>query len=244
MWILQLAAPSSACDLDTLDGHLAAADAAFVARDQEALLAAVAAADRELGCIRQVVPPLWSARVHFAHALAEWKDVDDGRCVASLRAAQHAEPLFRLPEEVIPPTHAMRRLAWEAEETPDAWTLSSRPARIDGLPSSALPVGQPYLLQKLTGAGGVRRVEPGGKAPGAERHTAGTLRWVSGGLGVAGLGLLVAAQTQRAAYYDDVLAGRVAEANDRHLYPTNNLSIAWAVTGGTAAALFGASFAF
>lgn len=242
MWWLHLAAPAGACDLDSLDLHLEQAEKAFVARDSEGLAAAVEMVDHELSCIRTAIPPLWCARVHFVHALAEWRDPTPNRALASLRAAHHAEPLFRLPEDVIPPGHAMHQLSWQAEELADTWTPSTQPVRIDGLPSAAVPQGHPYVLQKITrsGALGARRVDPlGGRTEGGG---GGALRWAAVGTGAVGLALLGAAQLNHVAYYDAVDAGDWDEAA-RRLPRTNGLSVAWAATGGAAATMFAVSFA-
>jgi hypothetical protein len=242
MWWMLTAARAGACDLASLDLRLADAEAAFVARDRAALTEAVEGVDRELRCLRVVAPPSACARVHFVHALAEFAD-DPERCRTSLRATWHAEPWFRLPEDVVPAGHALRQLAWQAEEQAVQWTPTARPVRIDGLLSSAVPVAQPFVLQPVTPDGGVkpaRRIDVGGST--GERHVARNLRWVGVGVGAVGVGLLGAAASQRAAYFDAIDAGEVERWQPLH-DTTNALSIGWAVTGVTAATVFTASFA-
>lgn len=239
MWWSWWLASAGACELGSVVAQLDAAEAAFLARDEAALDSAVAAADRSLRCVREVVPSAICARLHFAHALAAWGE-DESRCAASLRAAIHAEPFFRPPEAVVPPGHALRALLARAEETAPDLVTGAPGARIDGLRVAAIPQGQPYVWQPIAddGPGGARRVVPGG----ADRRAGGALRWAGVGTGAVAFGLLGAAASQRAAYFDAIDAGAVDRWQPLH-DRTNALSIGWTVTGLAAAALFTTSFA-
>jgi hypothetical protein len=255
MWLLFTSTMAGACDLQGVDELVARAEAAFQSHDDAALRDAVDAVDRELRCLKVVMPPRWCARVHYAHALLAWADGSPAECVAALRAATHAEPMFRLPEEVVPRTHAMTRLAWQAEEAPDRWTATPRPLLVDGLPSAAVPIDQPWIGQKSLGAGTARgakwnevRVGMDGGPIDGQGHTKRNLRWVGVGTGAVGFGLLTAAAVERSQYQDALAtwedtgaAGDYARLQPLHTR-TNVLSTAWAVTGVAAAGLVTVSF--
>lgn len=154
-----LAAPARA-GCDPIDPALAAAERSFGAGDGKALARALADVEDALACVRDPVPPATCARVHRALAL-EASLAGDAEAVAeALRAMLHADPLAALPSPLVPDRHPLRAALVQAEER--TTTFVEGPGKgwlvVDGIRTGAVPVGQPYVLQ---------RTKPGDRTLGA-----------------------------------------------------------------------------
>lgn len=230
-----LLAPTEAhggCDPAELDGALSAAEEAFVTGSNDTMDDALSSLKKGLSCTRDPVPPAVCARIHRARALGAWLVTDSEEALGSLRAMIHADPRFPLPPD-LPAQHPLRRLLIDAQEAQSAWMPAPTPGwvLVDGLRTGAVPVGQPYVTQRLKDDGQAqkarivdqRTADPssprGGRAP-ARR----VLRWTSVGLGAISAGLYGSAWVTNSAYHDAVIRSDNPRIGSYHA-TTNALSL-------------------
>lgn len=228
-----------ACDAGALAASLDAAEAAFGAADARSLSDALAQVKRELACAREAVSPEACARVHRARALLAWTEQDPIGAKGSLRAMLHAEPFLALPPSLVPADHPLRGQLIQAEEALPLWTEA--PGKgfvlVDGVRTGAIPVGQPYVLQKLGGDGSPRKAKLVEPTEAATRRNGGSsaqhgMRGAGAALAVIGGGLYGGAWASNAAYHRAVDEGDDPRIQSLH-GATNALSI------GSAGALLG-----
>lgn len=220
------------CDPGELEGALRGAEEAFVTGSADSMDDAISGLKKALSCTREPVPPELCARIHRARALSAWLVTDSDEALGSLRAMIHADPRFGLPS-ALPIQHPLRRLLIDAEETEMAWAPAPSPGwvLVDGLRTGAVPIGQPYVTQRLKDDGQAQKARivdqrPLGSATAAPRRGSGrrALRWTGVGLGVLSAGLYGTAWASNNAYHEAV----VSEDNARIGYfhsSTNLLSV-------------------
>lgn len=138
------------CDPTQLEGALTAAEEAFVTGAGDNMDDALSAMKKGLSCTREPVLPATCARIHRARALGAWLVTDPEEALGSLRAMIHADPRFSLPDN-LPIQHPLRRLLIDAQESQMAWSPAPSPGwvLVDGLRTGAVPMGQPYIAQRL-----------------------------------------------------------------------------------------------
>ena len=168
-FLFLLTRPAQAsCAPSELDAALSAAEDSFTAGDARAMGRALKDARRSLGCVREPLTPELCARFHLSRALEASLLGDAPMVATSLRAMLHADPLAVLPTDFVPMGHPVRYAMIQAEETAlsfvegpgSGWLL------VDGLRTGAVPVGQPYVLQRTRSDGrtlGAKLVESAGQ---------------------------------------------------------------------------------
>src|SRR5688500_13555248 len=158
---LVLSPARAACDPSAIEGALATAERSFGAGDQRSLEKALKDAKGSLACLREPIPPASCARLHRARALQASLAGDADAVAASLRAMLHAAPLSTLPVSIVPARHPLHQALVQAEEA--TVTFTEGPGSgwliVDGLRTGAVPVGQPYVIQ---------RTKPDGRTLGAK----------------------------------------------------------------------------
>ncbi len=182
-----------------------------------------------LACLEEPVSPALAARIHAADALVAWLAGDRARGLASLRAMLTADPRHDLPLELVPAEHGLRHWLADAGEREATWSPSlGRWALVDGLPTRAVPLEQPYVLQHPRDVGALR-----GRLVGVEQRAGGKTPWLVGGaaLAAAAAGSYAGAWAVRGSYWDAV----EARDNDRigSLHTTTNVLSIGAVGAGT-----------
>ncbi|MCA9494850.1 MAG: hypothetical protein KC621_33205 [Myxococcales bacterium] len=186
---------------------------------------------RAVDCLESPMSAQLAGRVHAAEALTSWLADDRPRGVLALRSMLSANPWGALPMDLIPPEHGLRVWIAEAGEVETVWDPSlSKWALVDGIPTRAIPTGQPYVLQHRRNSGAMRSefVDATGKSSGGNR----TPFIVTGlALGAAGLGAYGGAWATHVAYQD---ATDLPSATSLHT-TTNLLSIGSVVVGGIGA---------
>lgn len=250
---LLLARDASACDEADVRNSISAVQGAFrtlqsvhtsAERGRElAVPAELALADlhRSIACLETPMSPQLAGSAHAAEALTAWLADDRARGVLALRAMLSADPRQALPLDLIPPDHGLRAWAAEAGEVMTPWDPTLRKwALVDGLPSRAVPVGQPYVLQHPRSSGAMRSewVDAVGQSSSGSRTP-----WIVTGLalGAAGLGAYGGAWATHVAYQDAVDAQDGTKTVPLHT-ATNVLSVSAVVAGGLGAGVL--TFAF
>ena len=237
---LLLAPPEAhaGCDPSELDGALRAAEEAFVTGASDSMDDALSDVKKALSCTRDPVPPTLCARIHRARALGAWLVTDADEAFGSLRAMVHADPRFDLPSS-LPVQHPLRRLLIDAEESEMAWAPAPSPGwvLVDGLRTGSVPIGQPYVAQRLKDDGQAQKARivdqraTEGPAPRNRAPARRALRWTGFGLGVISAGMYGAAWSANGAYQSAVLDGDNARIDQYHS-ATNRFAVGSVATVG------------
>ncbi|MFZ5479316.1 MAG: hypothetical protein ACOZNI_21300 [Myxococcota bacterium] len=156
--LLALAASASAADCLALThaadlaARLDAAEAAYVATEEEAFERALQEAALFLPCTAEPIPPELAARYHRFEGLRLFAAGDTAAATAALRAARVLDPRYRFPDEILPPNHTLRR-AYDGLELAEGATRRAIPPRggaalyFDGVKSLDRPEERASVLQ-------------------------------------------------------------------------------------------------
>lgn len=124
----------------------------FEAMDEEGFRAAAGTLDTALACATEPLAPATAARIHRVHAFRSYLDADDGRTVASFRAAIAIEAHRDLPLKLAPEGHLLQTLYDRARadlrESPVPADLpAGATLYVDGHPSEVCSGGRPAVVQ-------------------------------------------------------------------------------------------------
>ncbi|MCB9675367.1 MAG: hypothetical protein H6737_09640 [Alphaproteobacteria bacterium] len=144
---------------DQVLANVVAGEAAFQAGDASALSDAVVLTRFQVGCLSAPLGLNDTGSIYRLWAMDAFVARDKDAARAYLAIAKDLQPDYVFSPVVVPEFHPLRAMYDEIEPEPVATKLLELPkghsARVNGIESVVVPVGQPFLLQQLDASGAV-----------------------------------------------------------------------------------------